>query len=102
MYQNRVQIDPRAPPDSFKSLRLLAGDGRVLGVPGEACPFDRCPPATPLRMTYPGDLRARCRGGQPGAEHHPRRGNRTSAPSGDPGTSGWPDRISHQRGTRLP
>ena len=98
--QMRGQVDLRPPADPAERLRPLQGDGRVLCVPGETGPLDRCPRAAPPRTTRPGDLRARCRGEEKRAEHHPGRGNRASPPSGNP-AKGQPGRIPRRLGTRL-
>ena len=42
-YQMRGQVDLRPPADPAERLRPLQGDGRVLRVPGETGPLDRCP-----------------------------------------------------------
>ena len=58
IYQMRGQVDLRPPADPAERLRPLSGDGRVLCVPGETGPLDRCPWTAPPRTTRPGDLRA--------------------------------------------
>jgi hypothetical protein len=55
---NRSQIDLRPPADPVKRLRPRPGRRRVLRVPGETGPLDRCPAATQPRMNGAGDLRA--------------------------------------------
>ena len=54
----RGQIDLRPPADPAERLRPLSGDGRVLCVPSETGPLDRCPRTARPRTTRPGDLRA--------------------------------------------
>ena len=56
--QMRGQVNLRPPADPAERLRSLQGDGRVLCVPGETGPLDRCPLTARPRTTRPGDLRA--------------------------------------------